>query len=146
MLTTAHAVTGATIGVLVPNPWLAIPLAVGSHFVLDSIPHWQETLAPYVPNKKTYIRIPVDVALAIVLVSVIVMWHPTFALTIWLYAALANVPDLDTLTILLPKLRRGVVSNFYNWHCDIQRETSSMWGVVTQASLVIICILITFPR
>lgn len=44
MLITPHALTGAAITVLVPNPLVSVPLAIGSHFVLDMIPHWQETL------------------------------------------------------------------------------------------------------
>lgn len=35
-----HALTGAFIGFSVGQPLLAIPLAVGSHFVLDAIPHF----------------------------------------------------------------------------------------------------------
>lgn len=34
-----HTVTGATIGAVVGNPLLALPLALLSHLVLDSIPH-----------------------------------------------------------------------------------------------------------
>ncbi len=35
-----HAVTGALIAGAVGNPFLAIPLAFASHFVLDAIPHF----------------------------------------------------------------------------------------------------------
>ncbi|HVS58931.1 MAG TPA: hypothetical protein VHD60_04345 [Candidatus Saccharimonadales bacterium] len=35
-----HALTGATIGLLVPEPAVALPAALASHFVLDAIPHF----------------------------------------------------------------------------------------------------------
>ncbi len=35
-----HALTGAVIGLTVVNPWLAIPFAFLSHFILDVIPHF----------------------------------------------------------------------------------------------------------
>lgn len=45
MLTVPHMLAGAAIGALVPNSQIALPLAFGiawgSHYVLDSVPHWE---------------------------------------------------------------------------------------------------------
>lgn len=40
MTATAHALVAGAIANRLGNPYLAIPLAFCSHFVLDSIPHW----------------------------------------------------------------------------------------------------------
>ncbi len=40
MTATAHALVSAAIAASIPNPMLSIPLAFVSHFVLDTIPHW----------------------------------------------------------------------------------------------------------
>jgi hypothetical protein len=40
MTATAHALVSAAIARAVPNPYLAIPLAITSHFIMDAIPHW----------------------------------------------------------------------------------------------------------
>jgi hypothetical protein len=40
MTATAHALVSAAIARAVPNPYLAIPLAVASHFIMDAVPHW----------------------------------------------------------------------------------------------------------
>lgn len=40
MTATSHALTGAVIGLAIGQPLLAIPLAFASHFVMDSIPHF----------------------------------------------------------------------------------------------------------
>lgn len=140
MLTTPHAVTGATIAVLLPHPLLCVPVAIASHFVLDSVPHWQETLAPYTPTRKTYIRIPIDLALALVLVAFIARLQPEHVGLIWTGAISANVPDFDSLLALKPHLQRGWLGRFYDWHCAIQRETNSLWGLVPQIAVIALCL------
>lgn len=40
MIATAHALVGAAIARAVPNPYIALPLAVCSHFIMDAVPHW----------------------------------------------------------------------------------------------------------
>lgn len=40
MTATAHALVAGAIYRAVPNPVLAIPLAITSHFIMDAVPHW----------------------------------------------------------------------------------------------------------
>ena len=40
MLVTNHVLSGAVVGAAVRRPALALPLGIGSHFVLDAVPHW----------------------------------------------------------------------------------------------------------
>lgn len=40
MTATAHALVSAAIARAVPNPYMAIPLAITSHFIMDAVPHW----------------------------------------------------------------------------------------------------------
>ncbi|QQG43313.1 MAG: hypothetical protein HYW45_03900 [Candidatus Daviesbacteria bacterium] len=133
MLTTPHSLVGATIAVLVPNPALSIPLAIGSHFILDSIPHWQEILYPYKITYKTWIRLPIDITLAVFLVNIISTHSQITANTVWLTAFAANIPDFDSIGMIWkPSLKNKLFKGYYDWHCAIQRETSSFWGVATQ--------------
>ncbi len=137
MLTTPHAVTGAALGALLVNPLLVVPAAIGSHFLLDMTPHWQETLAPYTPTWKTWTRIPFDLALAVGLVSLIVVWHPAAVGSVWLGAVCGNLPDADVALMVMPKLKRGwLTERFFDWHCKIQRETASLWGVAPQVAVI----------
>ncbi len=146
MLTTPHSLTGATIAVLIPNPIISVPFAVGSHFILDSIPHWQETLYPYKPHKGTWIRVSLDVALSFGLVWWITQSHSDISAVIWLTAFAANVPDFDFIVVLIPKLLGfKLLKSFWDWHCKIQRETSSLWGLVPQIILFIACLMISLP-
>ncbi len=40
MTATAHALAGAVIATKISNPFIGLPLAFLSHFILDTIPHW----------------------------------------------------------------------------------------------------------
>lgn len=136
MITTPHAVTGAAIGAITGQWWLTVPLAILSHYTLDTIPHWQETLPPYTPTRRTWTRIPIDLALAGTLVTLLTLWWPERAGTIWLGAIMGNLPDADVLLILKPQWKRGWLAREYAWHCRIQRETASWWGLVPQVAMV----------
>jgi hypothetical protein len=138
MLTTAHAATGAAIGAIIIEPTAVLPLALVSHYILDTIPHWQETLAPYIPNKYTYRRIPIDILLSVGLVYAIILLKGSHAPIIIIGAIVANIPDADTVIILFPQLKRGLIKQHWDWHSRIQRETSSLWGVVTQLVTVVV--------
>lgn len=40
MTATAHALVAGAIARAIPNPYIALPLAFCSHFIMDCIPHW----------------------------------------------------------------------------------------------------------
>lgn len=131
------------LGTLLPAP-LAIPAAVASHYLLDSVPHWQETLAPYTPTRKTYIRIPIDIALAVGLTLLIAHWQPAYQGRIWWSAFAANAPDLDSFLAVAPNLKRGLLKMYWDWHCRIQHETDRGYGVLTQLFVIALGLYISF--
>jgi hypothetical protein len=145
MLITPHCVAGATLGKLVGRPLIAIPLAVASHYALDLVPHWQETLPPYTPHAGTWVRIPIDLALSLYLVHLIAPSAGPNGWTIWLAALGGAAPDLDALIPLIPQKRAlcGPVAHYLQWHVAIQRETASLWGLAPQLALVCACLLLS---
>lgn len=142
MLTTPHAAAGIALGAVLGNPVLTIPAAVASHFLLDCVPHWQETLAPYNPTWRTYLRVPLDIAFAVGLAVWAAHVQPAHASAIWIGAVTANIPDMDTLVVLLPAIKRGVLQKFWDWHCAIQRETASLWGALPQLLVIAMAIVV----
>ncbi len=48
MILGTHAIVGAAVGRLIPNPLGAIVAGFISHFAIDAIPHWQYNLASMV--------------------------------------------------------------------------------------------------
>lgn len=81
MTTTNHMLTGAVISVVVTQPILAIPLAVISHFIQDSLPHFGEIGVDkegyFSPLKRTVII--VDILLSIIVLSWLLMHQPWLA-------------------------------------------------------------------
>ena len=70
MLETPHVVIGAAIATKIPNPYIAIPLALASHFVLERVPHWNphlntETIKYGRPTKQTTVIVIIDVIFAL---------------------------------------------------------------------------------
>ena len=142
MLVLPHVATGTALGVLLGDPFIVIPVAVASHFVLDSVPHWQETLAPYRPTWKTYVRIPIDITLSVAVVVFALSLQPEQAAGILAGAIFASIADLDVLVIAFPRLKRGLLARYWDWHCKIQRETSSFSGVASQLAVVVACVAV----
>jgi len=92
MLGTVHLVAGAAVGKTLHRPWLAFPVAVASHIILDSIPH----LGPHslfgVENRGPQ---PGEVAMAVVDMSLgipLVLWLIGRAFFSCLPDLLFNVP------------------------------------------------------
>lgn len=96
MLATAHIIAGAAVGKTLRPAWVALPVAFGSHFLLDNIPHLDSHALFGAPDRIT--RPEAIMALADVLVgSALVLW------AVWrqqgrgvmlLAALLASVIDL----------------------------------------------------
>lgn len=144
MLVAPHIATGVTLGLVLQRPMLVIPLAIASHFLLDTVPHWQETMAPYQPTWKTYLRIPIDFGVGALIIGLALHFHPELSWSIGLGAFFAAIPDIDVITIAFPKLKNKLVTYYWDWHCKIQREVSSLAGVLTQLAVLAISILTVF--
>lgn len=135
MLVAPHVAAGVTLGLVLQEPLLVIPIAVASHFLLDTIPHWQETMAPYHPTWKTYVRIPIDFAISAAIIWLALVIHPELGWSIGLGAFFAAIPDIDVVTIAFPKLRNKIISAYWDWHCKIQREVPTFGGIATQLAV-----------
>lgn len=141
MLVSPHAATGAAIGALFPQATAAVPLSVASHYLLDTVPHWQETLPPYTPTRATWVRIPLDLGLALGLAAWIARSNPTRTKSVLLGALGAVAPDFDSAIVIIPRLRgTGIVTAYLRWHTSLQRETASLWGLVPQIALIGLCL------
>lgn len=147
MLSTPHLLVGAAIVKVVPNPVLGLPLALISHFVLDSIPHWDGSpKAPY--SKKMFGWIFLDYAFGASLVLVLTLGYPNpEQYWLWLGAFLGTAPDF----ILGIYKHSEEIFGKYSWiripnqfHMSIQRNLPLVNGLIvsTVLSLIAIAILI----
>lgn len=116
MLITNHVLSGALVGRAAPGPVSAFVLGVGSHFALDTVPHWGDE------------RIFLQVAVPDGLVGLGAMgwvWRTTEpAARVRVLAGMAGacLPDADKPSTLFLG-RSPFPAGLDQWHRDIQRES-----------------------
>lgn len=133
-----HALTGAIIGLTITNPYIALPVAILSHFVCDAIPHYdppgknnQERLA-----SKRFIleQLVAGAILCFLLVVALAITRPEH----WVIAAIcafsAASPDLLWIPRFVHRLRTGKDREPKWWllrfHAYIQWKTgTNFWWV-----------------
>lgn len=145
MFVTVHVASGAAISTLIPNPIVAVPVAFASHFVIDAIPHWQDVLKGEIFTRRTKIVSSIDVALA---VSVVLIMLLTTSHDYLLYGIVAGT-IIETDVVVYPFCeKRGwkkpwpkLISKL---HGVVQNETRSLWGLLPQAAIFALSLLIVF--
>lgn len=144
MLETPHVALGAAIAVKVGNPYLALPLALASHFVLDRIPHWNphfytETKKYGAPSNKSTTLAIVDSLAALGLgLAVASQALPDKAkFTIIIVACfLAVLPDqIKTPFFFVKSFRKGWLKRYVLWERSLQVDGPAFWGNLTQLAV-----------
>jgi len=152
MLELPHTAVGAAIATKIPNPFLAIPLAFLSHFLLDLIPHWnpslyRETKKYGKPTKKSTWFVIGDVILS---------------LGVGLFLASRVWPDLSRALIILftcfAAVVLDVVEGFYfflgirpeflrrliEFQHRFQGRTPLIPGLIIQGAIVALALIVFF--
>lgn len=87
-----HALAGATIGLVVASPYVAVPTALVSHFALDVVPHHGQEDSEV--GKAWFVRVlAVDALLCVALVATLTIFRPHAWPLAALCAFVATVPD-----------------------------------------------------
>jgi len=148
MLETPHVFVGAAIAVAVPNPFVAIPLAFTSHFILETIPHWNphlnsETEKYGKPTRRSTAITAIDSTIALISGSFIAyqaLPNWTHALTI-LAACLASVlPDVMEGPYFFLKMRNSFIKKWIALQKSIQADTGIIPGFITQILIIFVAI------
>lgn len=145
MLETPHVIVGAAIATKVANPALAIPLALGSHFILEKIPHWNphlntETEKYGQPTKKSRNIVILDVALSIFSVLFISSRAlPDYGHTLTILSAgfAAALPDIIEAPYFFLGMRSNIIHRWIIFQKSIQEDTTIVLGLATQLATVI---------
>ncbi len=132
MTATNHTVTGMAIAAAVGNPWLALPLAFASHFVLDAIPHFGNHAVINKQVRVFSIFLSADMAVAAALLLSVIFLAPA---NMWMIVAggvIAASPDLMWIPEYLAMLKGqaqakgGTIKTF---HSRLQREMPSAFVI-----------------
>ena len=145
MLETPHVVVGAAIASKIANPVLAIPLALGSHFLLEKIPHWnphlnKETEKYGKPTQKSTIIAAVDATVAFTLglfISSLVLPDKVHALTIVGACLASSAPDIIEGPYFFLGLRNKLLKKWIDFQKSIQVDSEFLPGLLTQAITVL---------
>lgn len=111
MTASNHAMTGALIGLLLPQPLIAVPLAIASHFICDAIPHFGG--GDNAISSRWFKRLlQVDALGCLLLVIVLAVMQPVGWPLAILAAFLAASPDI----MWLPKFLHARHGHDVTWH------------------------------
>ncbi len=148
MLETPHAIIGASLATKIPNPLISLPLALGSHFVLDKIPHWNphlntETKRYGKVTKKTTAIVALDISFAFVS-SLFIASRATSErqfVIIMLGAFLGILPDLVEGPYFFLNWKSKLVERWIRFQKSIQVDTSLIPGLLTQLVTIVVSLL-----
>lgn len=153
MLETPHVAVGVAIATKFPNPWIAIPLAFASHFVLDKVPHWNphlytETQKSGKPSNQSTVISILDITSSFVLgSSFAIKALPDTKMAILILAcSLASVlSDVVKYPYYYFGLRQKFLVDWVKFERSIQVDTkSAFWGILTQAGVILASLWWTF--
>ncbi len=140
MTATAHAIVGTLIAVRFVDPLVSLPLALGTHYLTDLIPHWDSgTNRKQKTEKRFIVEALVDASIAFV-VSFL-LYHFIFGLTDYFYLYLvvgfALLPDIVT---MLTRFVFKIKNPLWNWNNRLQTKLNQKlqlpWGILTQIVVI----------
>lgn len=140
MLETPHVIVGAAIATKVVHPALAIPLAFGSHFLLEKVPHWNphlntETEKYGKPTRRSTQIVILDVTLALTagfFIASRVLPDTVHAITILVACFAASLPDIVEGPYFFLNMRHELIKKWIKFQKSIQSDTSIVPGLLTQ--------------
>lgn len=141
VLLTPHTLVGVAIGATVQNPYIAVPLSFGMHFMGDLIPHWdfytdttnQEKITGWRPLAvMADLAVGVAIGMFFTLYGLWVVKDTGLAMNIFLSAIAATLPDALT----APSLYDGKQFPFniiVAIQSRLQFPAGLLWGTLSQA-------------
>jgi len=144
MTATSHAIVGSVIAAKIGNPALAVPIALASHLVLDSIPHWDTATNGHGKrDTRVFINTMFDFVLGLVLsYFVLIFLFPTTSLS-YAFFIIITAQLFDWLTVPYLFFRiKFFFSYVYKFQKLFDRKLASPWGIITQIATVIAIVVI----
>lgn len=145
MLETPHVIVGAAIATKVVHPALAIPLAFGSHFLLEKIPHWNphlntETEKYGKPTRRSTQIVILDTTLALAagfFIASRVLPDTAHAVTILVACFTASLPDIVEGPYFFLNMRHELIKKWIKFQKSIQLDADIVPGLLTQVITIV---------
>lgn len=144
MLNSVHVTAAAAIVTLVPEPAIALPLALASHIILDTVPHWN-----WHPTG-TPLRTGASI-LDVVLAAGLSLVYAQTTNQPWVVLAacfLSTLPDLVLGLHFMLKLKWHWLGSYVKWESRRQKWPwmSKSFGLATQAVTVVASLWVIYWR
>lgn len=143
MTATGHAIIGTVIAAKIANPYLAIPIAISSHFAADLFPHWDT--ATNLRKKgvtRVFTETIIDVFLGLTTSYLVLNYLSpsadfSYALLIIIFAQL---PDWLMSPYVFFKIK------LFKWAYDIQqpfnKKLDKPWGIINQIAVLVLIVIL----
>lgn len=154
MILTTHALAGAVIGKLIPNPWIVIPASLVIHFSMDHLRHGEyvEIFQNREAVKKTWWKVALDLLFAFVIpLAFVYFGNFDYIQTrnIMLGVLFSTLPD--AITFLYWKFDFKFLAPYYQFHSWVHRYPRASqereWtfrNAWNDTLISLICILLLF--
>ncbi|MFC1710396.1 hypothetical protein ACFL0F_01925 [Patescibacteria group bacterium] len=148
MLETPHIVVGAAIATYIPNPLIALPLAFGSHFLLEKVPHWNPHLNTEIKKhgkvtRQSTLIVAGDVILSLFLGFTIAsraLPNTNHFIVILLACFFSILPDLVEGPYFFLGINSKFVQKWIKFQKSIQADANVIPGLITQVITVFIAL------
>lgn len=143
MTATGHAIIGTLIAAKIPNPYIAIPLAVASHIVADMIPHWDTATNVKTKGKKRVIAETMyDIVLGFFISWLLVVYFFPTTNTVYVIVMILASQSLDWLTApyYFLNIRFPLFRLAYQFQKKFDNSLDAPWGIVTQVGILLLLI------
>lgn len=115
MLSISHTLAGAAIATHVHNPYLAIPLILASHYLLDAIPHWDAGTGLSNGDKSVHTAILHEIPDLLLSTILVLIFFPPLPSTFSSFSSIFSYPPFwGAFVALLPDFLEAP-RNFLHW-------------------------------
>ena len=141
MTATGHAVIGTVIAATIPNPAVAIPLALASHVAADLFPHWDPgTNRDKKGHDRFFAEGVLDVVSSLVITALLILF--VFPETDLFYAYLivfaSQFLDWASAPYVFFKIEKPTIfRSFYKFQKKFDNRLDKPWGIIGQAAFLI---------
>lgn len=144
MILAIHLLTGAAIVLKIKFLPLALLLAFLSHYLLDSLPHWEYSIENIKERKwknsfREFLKIALDLSLGVFLVF---LFSEKFSLAL-LGGLTATLADSFTFLSLIFSHRLLEIGEVFHqkFHFPKNKKISPLWGILAQIIIIFLAIL-----
>jgi hypothetical protein len=143
MLNASHALIGASLAKLVPNPYLGLPLSLASHFLTDLIPHWDLRTRKTKRSKPKIVVYSLTDAFIGYLIGYLLFASsvPLPYLAAMMFTS--QLPDWLEAPYHVFDWRFPPFSNIKKFQSKLHRKLDLPWGLVTQILILFLAICLS---